>query len=502
MQVLQDGKRIQKIVDTVNGDSQRFFDIVSFDPRGVGNTLPRMQCFPDSLTDYVWNQQLLTEGIVTSSRQAYDNLWARSKALSAACAKDDSGIASFMDTWSVANDMRAIARQLHGTEDNAHLQYWGFSYGTIIGSAFATHFPDEVDRMVLDGVVYGPAWHAGENAQFLRDADEVFERFFDYCLATDCEFAAGLEKLNDSLYCQSMGFLDRIKRFFEKCLDTGCSFDSPGHSDSEYLGYRLHDLLHRLRQDPLPVAGPNGPATVTYADVKRLISQSVYAPRDMFPILATILADLNKGNGSSLVEFQTAVLQETRPARCLMPECRADAVCTETCRMIDDYRSEVTSAVMCLDINRNHGLTGISKEEFRQQHVQPIMSASMWVGDTMTGIEVLLPCLHRDMPPVLPFDGPIGGKTATPILLIGNTLDPATPLASAHQTSQLFEGSVVLEQKSEGHCSYTAPSNCTEKHVRAYFNRGVLPKKGAKCEVDEELFPRSNKWLFGKKKEL
>lgn len=51
-----------------------------------------------------------------------------------------------------------------------------------------------------------------------------------------------------------------------------------------------------------------------------------------------------------------------------------------------------------------------------------------------------------------------------------------------------YPGSVVLEQTFEGHSSWSSPSLCTAKAVRAYFQTGTLPPTGAKCQPDEKPF--------------
>lgn len=84
-------------------------------------------------------------------------------------------------------------------------------------------------------------------------------------------------------------------------------------------------------------------------------------------------------------------------------------------------------------------------------------------------------------------------KTRNPIMLIGNTYDPVTPLRSARNVSEAFEGSVVLQQDSYGHCSYTQPSVCTAKAVRRYFVEGVLPEEGTVCESDVKPF-ETTRW--------
>lgn len=71
---------------------------------------------------------------------------------------------------------------------------------------------------------------------------------------------------------------------------------------------------------------------------------------------------------------------------------------------------------------------------------------------------------------------------------IGNTADPVTPGRYAKKMAKGFEGAVALIQDSPGHCSLSAPSNCTTAYIRQYFQTGALPKEGTVCPVDELPF--------------
>jgi hypothetical protein len=57
--------------------------------------------------------------------------------------------------------------------------------------------------------------------------------------------------------------------------------------------------------------------------------------------------------------------------------------------------------------------------------------------------------------------------------------DPVCPLISAKKAHNSFEGAGFVEQKPYGHYSISMPSLCTAKHVKRYFNEGVLPEAGA-----------------------
>lgn len=81
-------------------------------------------------------------------------------------------------------------------------------------------------------------------------------------------------------------------------------------------------------------------------------------------------------------------------------------------------------------------------------------------------------------------------STSHPLLIIGNSHDPATPLANARRVArELFPGSsVVLRHDAEGHTSHATPSLCTARVVRAYFQTGALPAPGTVCQPEKKPF--------------
>lgn len=84
--------------------------------------------------------------------------------------------------------------------------------------------------------------------------------------------------------------------------------------------------------------------------------------------------------------------------------------------------------------------------------------------------------------------GPFIANTSHPLLLIGNTADPVTPLAAAEHMSKGFAGSVVLTQDSPGHCSVAALSLCTQQYIRDHFFSGTLPDPSTVCPVMDSPF--------------
>lgn len=116
---------------------------------------------------------------------------------------------------------------------------------------------------------------------------------------------------------------------------------------------------------------------------------------------------------------------------------------------------------------------------------------SRWVSPTWTrnrlmceGINVK-PAWRQDFT----FEKQQWDNTSHPLLVIGNTHDPGAPLAKAWRVSrELFPGSVVLQQDSEGHVSHATPSLCTAKIVRDYFQTGTLPAPGTVCQPEMKPF--------------
>jgi hypothetical protein len=86
-QVLQRGKSIQAIVDNDDdGDNTgKYYDIISFDPRGIGNTHPSLECFPDVVAEQAWSVSGAgSEAIYGTENDAFPTLWSEREALSEA----------------------------------------------------------------------------------------------------------------------------------------------------------------------------------------------------------------------------------------------------------------------------------------------------------------------------------------------------------------------------------------------------------------------------------
>lgn len=131
-------------VDAVDATLRKNFDIVGFDPRGVGKSTP-VSCFTAAEKDrYLYG---IVPGDIGSD-QWIDGKTIVEQSYAAACAKNTGPLLAHVDTQSAARDLDVLRAILGETR----LNYLGYSYGTFLGTVYAGLFPQRVGRMVFDGI--------------------------------------------------------------------------------------------------------------------------------------------------------------------------------------------------------------------------------------------------------------------------------------------------------------------------------------------------------------
>lgn len=157
---------------------QQSYDIVGFDPRGVGQSTP-VTCYTDAA-----NTDDLLYGTSPDTRGS--DAWIAAREVSAAdfaaaCNENTGALLAHVDTASAAKDLDMM-RFILG---NARLNYLGYSYGSLLGATYAELFPGHVGRMVLDGAL-DPA---SSGAEVTRTQAIGFENalrsYFAWCLSRD-----------------------------------------------------------------------------------------------------------------------------------------------------------------------------------------------------------------------------------------------------------------------------------------------------------------------------
>jgi pimeloyl-ACP methyl ester carboxylesterase len=118
------------------------YNIIGFDPRGVGASVPALHCDPGFFSG-------VRPDYVPANAAAEQVLVNRAKAYAAGCEKRFGWMLPYMTTKDTARDVDSIRAALHQQKIN----YYAFSYGTYIGEVYATLFPGRVRRMALDSTV-------------------------------------------------------------------------------------------------------------------------------------------------------------------------------------------------------------------------------------------------------------------------------------------------------------------------------------------------------------
>jgi hypothetical protein len=224
-----------------------------------------------------------------------------------------------------------------------------------------------------------------------------------------------------------------------------------------------------------------------------------YSPWHNWPKLASNLAALFDGDPKPLLG-----MDDTKPPASPLPNATHASSWDPDDRFLntsnpypEEYAHglEAAVSVICGD---GDDLTRESKSDYAT-YVSQLVNQSALIGPTWA--QITLPCRHwhSSLHPARRnrFAGPFRSRLrdydgrASPLLFIGNTADPVTPLSNAKKSSAMHEGSVVLTQNTPGHCSGpNVPSTCTWGVIRRFYNDGELPPSGKVCEVDWKPWDR------------
>ncbi|MFE5219863.1 MULTISPECIES: alpha/beta hydrolase [unclassified Streptomyces] len=118
------------------------YDVIGFDPRGVGRSTPALDCVPGHFKPVRPDTVPSTPALEQANVE-------RAKSFAAACGRKYADVLPYIDTVSAVRDMESIRSAL-GAE---RINYFGYSYGTYLGAVYAKLYPERVRRLVLDSIV-------------------------------------------------------------------------------------------------------------------------------------------------------------------------------------------------------------------------------------------------------------------------------------------------------------------------------------------------------------
>ncbi|WP_062527984.1 alpha/beta hydrolase [Demequina rhizosphaerae] len=181
----------ESFVAMAGDDVLASYDIIGFDPRGVGESSPLACGDADVIDDYYLTDLTLdTEAAIADARQATTDF-------AEGCRELSGPLIENVDTSSAARDMDVI-RALVGDQE---LHYLGYSYGTQLGAVYAELYPDRVGRMVLDGAVDFTLPVEEQAAGQARGFEGALMNFIDWCLDQDtCPLSGSREQARQQVY--------------------------------------------------------------------------------------------------------------------------------------------------------------------------------------------------------------------------------------------------------------------------------------------------------------
>lgn len=402
------------------------FHLLSFDPRGINQSLPLADCYPSAEA-----RQALSPVRAKKVVEDSGELWAWTANHVRACADNLGEYAPYINTPQTAADMNSILDAIGQTD----MYYWGFSYGTLLGQTYATLFPDRSSRVIIDGVVNQFDWYNSPlDVEAFADTDRVFAGFVDECIK------AGPSK------CPLADLADNQEALTDKILATVKALgDDPV---SVYINSTAYGILD------------------DWTILQGAIFISMYQPPRWYD-LASNLASLLKGNATDA--FLTYSFS---PPNDWNTTHRGDALefvmFNDGASGPENFPKDRRSFVDLLVPFFNQSL-------FSASEYDSYFKKRAWK----------IPRIHDYNPKR---HGP-AVKTRHPLLILSTTYDPICPLISAKSAHESFHGSKLVEVQGYGHCSVAVPSMCVARYVRDFFYDGRLPEENhVKCEVDGEPY--------------
>ncbi|MGW1073299.1 alpha/beta hydrolase [Streptomyces sp. NPDC002537] len=375
------------------------YDLVSFDPRGVGESAG-VRCQSDREMD----DSAQIDSTPENDAQLRTAL-AANKAYVDSCRKNSAKLLPHVGTVNAARDLD----RLRGALGDDKLRYFGISYGTELGGVYAHLFPKNVGRAVLDAVV-DPTQ---DPAQGSLGQTKGFQ------LALD----------------------DYLKDCVTRTPEAGCVTQD-----------RITALLKQLDENPLPTAQGR---KLTQDEAVNGIASALYSKDTWRYLTAGLREATTKGTGNTLLALFDALNGRG-------PDGRYSNL------------QAANRAISCVDAEQRYGVDDVKRllPEFRA--ASPVFGEdAAWSLLGCTGWPVKGGWKTPD----------VSAGGSAPIVVVGNTGDPATPYAGAQAMArQLGQGvGVQVTYKGEGHGAYNSGNPCMVNAVNAYLLDGKVPAEGTTC---------------------
>lgn len=182
----------------------RVYDVVGFDPRGVGESAP-IDCVDDETLDEIVAADPLADEAERAELERLDEEFRQG------CLAADAELLQHVSTEEAARDVDIIRAAL-GEEQ---LTWFGASYGTYLGAQYADLFPERVGRMVLDGAVDPTLTRTQQSLAQARGFETALRAYVANCVESEGCF------LGDSVDDGVQTIVDLLEELDEQPLTVG-----------------------------------------------------------------------------------------------------------------------------------------------------------------------------------------------------------------------------------------------------------------------------------------
>ena len=433
------------------------FDVVGLDPRGTSYS-SNVRCFRN-----VGEQDAALSGMYVPYPQGEEqtaSFLASATRLGQGCSTTGAPLSASMSTAQVARDMDVVRRAV----GDDRLTFLGFSYGSYLGQVYANMFPDRVRAVAIDGVLDPLGWAGTPRTKGIPVTERI---------------ASG-----QAAWRAAQEVLDRCAKAGPEVCRTAGLGDPRAVWDEVVAG---------LAATPVELRDPDTGelfVTVDRAVFESIVLSALYSPYgyadvDLFTwALHWLLQPETPENAAQRVEARIALIGFEREQQQRAAE--RDGQRAERARELGfafPYYNgtEAFSSVLCTDsVNPRRPQDWVAAAA-RQEAVAPGFGP-LWTWASPQCASSVWTARDEDA-----WTGGFGARTAAPVLVVGNTWDPATAYEGAVAAAKALPNSRLLSSDSWGHTAY-GTSQCATGAVDRYLLSGELPRKGARCTGDVQPF--------------
>ena len=385
----------------INPDVLERYDIVGFDPRGVGES-SAIHCLSGKEQDAQFASDAKPDNDAEYAQALKDTQEFVDK-----CIAKTPNISHFT-TQEAAQDMEMLRQAL----GDKKLNYLGYSYGTYLGALYAQQFPDSVGRFILDGAI--------DSAIPIEEQIIVQAKSFDRALTNFISYCHKQQECTLPTNATSQYFVDLFKQVSIAPLKT----------------------KDRLITENLVVIGT---ASALYDDVSG------------WPSLVLAIGEAQNGDGKTFAELADAYNGRNPDGTYANNENDANII------------------IQCSDWKQHRTIDQIRTNAPLYAKAAPVL------GPYVAYAGITCDLLNKSLNIQRPENSRTSFNTATPVLIIGTTQDPATPYAWAKALHSYILGSRLITLKGEGHTAYGRGSACIDDAVDNYLVNGTVPTKDPMC---------------------